>query len=69
MSGASPAQLRAAHADAVRMHVGWAIVWLDIWQHAKPKLRYKNVEQYLLAAGFTYEWQHYAERLYRLKPR
>jgi hypothetical protein len=52
------AQLRAARQDALRMHVGWAIVW-------KPD---GEAISYLRQVGFTYQYRVGKDRLFRLAP-
>jgi hypothetical protein len=52
------AQLRAAHEDALRMRVGWAIVW-------KPR---GQAITYLRRVGFTYQYRVGRYQLFRLGP-
>jgi hypothetical protein len=51
-------EIAAAAADARRMDVGWAIVWIPT----------KGILHYLQAIGFKYEYQADGALLYRLPP-
>jgi hypothetical protein len=49
----SPSDRRAARADLKTMHVGWVLMWRNMWTRNSPKRRYAHVYQYLKAVGFV----------------
>jgi hypothetical protein len=57
-AGLTAAQVRAAHQDALRMNVRWAIVW-------KPR---GHAISYLRLVGFTYQYRVGKDELFRLAP-
>jgi hypothetical protein len=48
----SLADVRRARADLATLHVGWVVMWRNVWTMHKPQYRYGHVGGYLLAAGF-----------------
>jgi hypothetical protein len=60
LAGLTAAQLRAASQDALRMRVGWAIVW-------KPATAGAAIG-YLRRTGFTFVRQVHGAELFRLIP-
>jgi hypothetical protein len=49
----SPSDRRAARADLRTLHVGWVLMWRNMWTRNSPKRRYAHVYQYLKAVGFV----------------
>lgn len=50
----SKAQLQAARADVLAMHIGWIVEWRNIWTENDPGLRYSNVDAYLKQVGLRH---------------
>jgi hypothetical protein len=46
------ADLRRATADVATLHIGWVVMWRNLWTMHKPRYRYGHVGGYLLAVGF-----------------
>jgi hypothetical protein len=48
----SAREIRRAAADVATMHVGWVVMWRNVWTMHKPRYRYGHVGGYLRAVGF-----------------
>jgi len=43
-----------ARADLAGMHIGWVVMWRDVWTMHKPNYRYGHSGGYLLSVGFRH---------------
>jgi hypothetical protein len=50
----SSADISRARADLRTMHVGWVLMWRDIWTMHKPRWRYGYIDRYLTAVAFRH---------------
>ncbi len=50
----TPHQIMLARADLRTMHVGWVVMWRNMWRLYHPLARWGYVDRYLVAVGFRH---------------
>jgi len=50
----SAVEVRRARADLETMHVGWVLMWRNVWTRHKPRWRYGYIDKYLTAVAFRH---------------
>jgi hypothetical protein len=50
----SAADIGRARADLKTMHVGWVLMWRNVWTMHKPRWRYGYIDRYLTAVAFRH---------------
>lgn len=50
----SAADVSRARADLKTMHVGWVLMWRNVWTMHKPRWRYGYIDRYLTAVAFRH---------------
>ena len=50
----SEADIRRGRADLRTMHIGWVLMWRDVWTMHKPRWRYGYIDKYLTAVAFRH---------------
>jgi len=50
----SAADVSRAKADLETMHIGWVLMWRNVWTRHKPRWRYGYIDRYLTAVAFRH---------------
>jgi hypothetical protein len=62
------AQRIAAQRSLRGLHIGWVLVWLNIWKTRQPQSRYQNVAAFLYHVGFRRDYQADNVMVFRPRP-